>query len=101
MKRLSRDEFAAAALTGLFADPSADTHNGIEEAAFATADTMLALSAPDAIEALEELSTAADLLQCECWTAGNEQLNKTVTIVRSALDVALAVLARYKETSHD
>ncbi len=90
MKRLSRDEFAAAALTGILARGTRFTNLDKIPAklAFSQADAMLALSAPDAIEALERLVEAVRLV----GLSENNHVSKAVA-------TANAVLARYKEPS--
>ena len=87
MKRLSRDEFAAAALTGVLARATkfTDISKMPARLAFEQADQMIALSAPDVVETLEELVLRL------------EHENLTMSAVRAAIVPARAVLARYKE----
>jgi len=87
MKRLSRDEFAGRALPGIIAMPDNHDLSGVEDAAYKVADRMLALSAPDAIEALEGLVEAIE---------GNPDIHRY-----AAMKTAKAVLARHKEINDD
>ena len=73
--------------------PVDSVYDAVEQA-FTAADYAIAQSAPDAIEALEELSTAADYLQSECHCVEGIC---GIAPTRRALDTARAVLARYKE----
>jgi len=86
MKRLSRDEFAAAALAGLLANPTLSIPDAVH-LAFMAADKAMALSAPDAIEALEGLVEAIE---------GNPDIHRY-----EAMETAKAVLGRHKEINDD
>jgi len=96
--RLSRDEFAARALTGMLARPASASVYSCVEIAFEAADEMLTLSAPDAIEALDALIAAGDTWMDICDKqqvqpgTGSERI-----AFRRALVAAETVFTRYRE----
>jgi len=92
MKRLSRDEFAARALPGIIAMPDNHDLSGVEDAAYKVADRMVAFSAPDAIEVLENL--VEEIGHLPPSLTGRDSM----THLMHHADTAHTVLARYKET---
>ena len=93
MKRLSRDEFAAAALTGILSSPmplGEDLGHAVKQA-FRLADEAVKHSAP--VEALAAVEALEALVQ-DVRLIGLAENNRVIQTVRAAE----AVLARYKET---
>ncbi len=82
-----REQFAAAALPGLLArTPHLDLSPTVD-LAFFVADEAMALSAPDAIEALRDLVEALDSFGGNTWHPD----------ILTPTKAAKAVLARYKK----
>ncbi len=94
-----RDEFAAAALSGIIAMPDNHDLSGVEDAAFKVADRMIALSAPDAIEALEEVVKVVQVLEDQCVLQGRVPVSIVTELgaVTASRVRAQDVLARYKK----
>ncbi len=96
MTRLSRDEFAAA----FGAARMSSGRYTLAEAVgggFKAADQAIALSAPDAIEALEELVRAEEMsIGPPAGCPGTIRLNFSRNVDK-AMDTAKAVLARYEK----